>query len=166
MEAVILTLALNSGVWAAPANPPQTSTQSMTAQQQALDDLSQKEQSELKKISDQNRDQVRAMHRKYRQERSKVIERNLPGSAARMNHIYDLYDQRNDAIQALDAQEKAEMQALPKPVKPKDRKAVYDKYNTQKSTLREEYNKKIQALQPAHPTTPAAQPAAAPQHHQ
>ncbi len=150
MKFMLLALVLNAGVFAAPADPPQA--QQTASQRQALGDLAQRAQGEIDKIHGQMRDQVKAVQHKYRQLRYQVIGENQPGATALLQQMDDVRDKKKDALQALSTQELAELQALPKPVKSKGRKAINDKYNAQRAALREEYNKKMQALRPTQPT--------------
>jgi Spy/CpxP family protein refolding chaperone len=165
MGSVIVTLALNAGVFAAPANPTQAPAQQTASQQQALSDLSQQEQDETDKIRYQMREQMRAVRHKFQQRRYELMEQNHPGSAKLLKQMDDFREKNEDDMVALSDKKRAELKALPKPVKPMDRKAVEDKYKTQTDALRTEFQSQMQALIPAPPTPPAAQPAAAPTPH-
>ena len=161
VESVVLTLALNAEVFAATVTPAQAPAPQENSFKQALGDLTRQEQAEMEPIRRQMREQTKTVERKYRQQRFQIMEQNRPGSTTRMKQMSELRDQNEDAMDALNDKEWAELQALPKPVEPRDRKAINVKYKAQRDALREDYDKKMQALRPT-PASPTAQPAAAP----
>jgi hypothetical protein len=174
LESMVLILVLNAGSFAAPAKPPTLpalpAQQEMTPEQQALADLTEQEQEETGKIQAQMNEQIKAVRRKYRQQRYDVMEKARPGSTTRLKQVAEIKDKFEDDTQALNNQQRAELQALPKPINAEDRNAIYKKYQTQRNAVLEEFKKRMQALSPAPPAEmlapapPAQKTIAVPKH--